>query len=96
MGIKAWFLSFLGELGSFLKALFVRGVASEVERLLPIALEVVKMLGDEQLSGEEKRTRAAWIIRTRVANLQWTVAADIINLAIEMAVQKWKAEQQGM
>ncbi|SFM68231.1 hypothetical protein [Thermodesulforhabdus norvegica] len=91
--IRAWLLRCLGALGDFLRALFARGIASELERLLPIALEAVRVMGDQNLSGEEKRVRAAQLIRERTMQAQWMVAADLINLAIEMSVQKWKAEQ---
>lgn len=91
--VKAWLLRFLGKLGEFLRALFTRGVAEELNAILPIALEAVETMQATNLSGEEKRARAVRIVKSKIADAQWQVAASVINLAIELAVQKLKAEE---
>ena len=91
--IKAWFLRFLGELGDFLKVLLQRGVVEELNAILPIALEAVKAVQAENLSGEEKRALAISIIKSKIAKASYQTATSVINLAIELAVQKLKAFQ---
>jgi len=91
--IKVWFLRFLGELGDFLKVLLQRGVVEELNAILPIALEAVKVVQAENLSGEEKRALAINIIKSKIAKASYQTATSVINLAIELAVQKLKAFQ---
>lgn len=58
--------------------------------LLPIALEVVGSLVDSKESGDEKRKLAFARIETAAKARGIEAANSVINLAIELAVQKAK------
>jgi len=58
--------------------------------LLPIALEVVSSLVDSKKTGDEKRRDAFVRIETAAKSRGIEAANSVINLAIELAVQRTK------
>lgn len=58
--------------------------------ILPIALEIVASLVDSNKSSEEKRRAAFVRIETAAKSRGIEAANSVINLAIELAVQKIK------
>ena len=60
--------------------------------LLPIALEVVESLDDEKGTGREKRDWAVAQVRTAARRGGIAAGASAINLAVEMAVARLRAE----
>ena len=93
--MKKWLLRFLGNIGSFLRALLERGFYELLEQVLPVALEVVTAIQNNyaDLPGEEKRKKAFNLLKRRLIGAGINVSTSILNLAIEMAVQKLKALQ---
>lgn len=58
--------------------------------LLPIALEIVSSLADSNKTGDEKRKAAFARIETAAKARGIEAATSVINLAIELSVQKSK------
>jgi hypothetical protein len=61
------------------------------KRALAIALDVCTQLATSDLSSSEKRDAAFKQIGDKLAEEGHTAASSLINLAIELAVQKLKA-----
>lgn len=93
--MKKWILKFFGELGEFLAVLLKKGIQDELKLLLPIALSAVKTVAaDASLtSGDAKFNAALAIVGDQLGDKQAAIGKSLINLAIELAVQKFKDAQ---
>lgn len=89
--MKAWLLKFFGELGDFLAVLLKKGIQDELKALLPIALNAVKTVAaDSSLtSGDAKFNAAFALIGDQLGSKQQTIGKSLINLAIELAYQRF-------
>lgn len=94
--IKLWVLSLLGNLGDFLKAIFIRGISNQINAILPIAYEVVKMVEADPslITGDEKRKAALASLSKRLITNSIYASISTLAFAIELAVQKMKAEKE--
>lgn len=92
--MKLMILRLLGRLGEYLRAVFVRGVADQIEALLPIAFDVVKKLSVDQtyVTGEEKRKVALEELKRFALAASIKASLSTLSFALELAVQKLKAE----
>ena len=79
---------------SFLLPLLATATATALEQLLPLALDAVASYAASDLAGEEKRKRATDQLRAAALQAGVAASASVINLAVEMAVQKLKEEGQ--
>lgn len=95
--MKAILLRLLGNVGRFLLSLLRRGVYDTLDQILPIALEVVLQVArDPSLVTDEEKRRAAFeSLKRRLAIVGISVSASLINLAIEMAIQRLKEIEDG-
>lgn len=94
--MKTWFLNLFGVLGEFLKALFQRGLQDQLNALLPIALQAVAQaaVNPDLISSSERREAAFQQIRSQALTSSINAGASSIGFAIELAVQKLKADQE--
>lgn len=76
--IKPVVLAFLSDVGS---------------DLAEVALYAVKTLAESDLSDEEKRDQAVELIKAKLKEKGKEAKDSLINLAIEIAVQKLKSEE---
>ena len=63
-----------------------------LSEVAPIALDVVKSLADSPHGGAQKREAAARQIQTIAASEGIKASTNIVNLAIELAVQNLKSK----
>lgn len=93
--MKAWILKLFGEIGEFLAVLLKKGIQEQLKALLPIALNAVKTVAADATltSGEAKFNAAFSIIGDQLGDKQQAIGKSLINLAIELAVQKMKENQ---
>lgn len=92
--MKAFFAKLLGisqQVWDFLAPIVAKQVSTTLSKLLPIALGIVGELAkDDGLSGKQKRDKAFKDL-TAFAKAEGLDAANsLINLSIEMAVNKLK------
>lgn len=89
-----WLLNMLGQLGEFFAAILKRGIQDQLNVLLPMALEVCSALAHDSamITNRQKREVAFSRLMSQARDLSITAAVSTINLAIELAVQKLKAE----
>jgi hypothetical protein len=66
--------------------------ATGVVQLLPIALEIVSSLSDQQMSGSKKRESAISQLKDSAKTLGIQASESLIRLTIESAVQKMKIQ----
>ena len=71
--------------------LFRAAVASGLEKLLPIALDIVTQLATGQLSGPEKQKAAVASLEKAAIAAGITASTSLCNFAVESAVQQLKA-----
>lgn len=92
--IKAFGAKLLGigkNLLSFILPILASGVSSYLEQILPIALKIVTELATEGgLSSEQKRKVALGRLGAEAGALGINVGASTLNLALELAVAKFK------
>ena len=88
---KTALLKLLGELGDFLAVLFKSGIQKELKILLPIALKAVKEVASDitLTSGDAKFNAAFDIIGKELGSQQSAIGRSLVNLAIELAYQKF-------
>jgi hypothetical protein len=88
---KTALLKLLGELGDFLAVLFKSGIQKQLKVLLPIAMKAVKEVASDitLTSGDAKFNAAFDIIGKELGAQQATIGRSLVNLAIELAYQKW-------
>lgn len=91
--LKLWVVGFVGVLWEYVKVLFQSTLKKELELVLPIASEVVAMIAKDPsvMTDTEKRDSAFNQIKDLLVGSQKTVGSSVINLAIELALQKLKA-----
>jgi hypothetical protein len=90
--IKQLILSKLSWLERFILSLFERGIVEYLEKLLPIAVDIVTILAQNNtLTSEQKRTEAVRQLGDTAKNIGIDVGLSVLNLAVEMALQKVKA-----
>ena len=71
--------------------LFRAAVASALEKLLPIALDIVTQLATGQLSGQDKQKAAVASLEKAAIDAGITASTSLLNFAVESAVQQLKA-----
>lgn len=93
--MPAWLLKFFGSLGRFLSVLFKGAINEELKVVLPIAAGAVRSVASDPtlLSSGAKRDTAIGLILAELASAQAKVGVSVINLAIELAVQEFKANE---
>jgi hypothetical protein len=67
-------------------------VATGVAQLLPIALEIVTSLSEQEMTGSKKRDKAIDTLRVSAKTLGIQASESLIRLTIESAVQKLKLQ----
>lgn len=92
--MKTLFAKLLGisqQVWEFLAPIVTKQASATLAKLLPIALGVVSELAkDNGLSGKQKREKAFKDLTAFAKDEGLSAANSIINLAIEMAVTKFK------
>jgi len=90
--IKQLILSKLSWLERFILSLFERGIVEYLEKLLPIAVDIVtKLAQNNTLTSDQKRTEAVRQLGDAAKSVGIDVGLSVLNLAVEMALQKVKA-----
>lgn len=89
----AWFTGTSTTLLNFLLPILQSSVASLLEQLAPIALEVVASLADDKRTGDAKRKAAAKEIEAAALAAGISASASLINASIELALQNLKARE---
>lgn len=91
--MPAWLLKFFGSLGKFLSVLFKGAINEELKVVLPIAAGAVRSVANDPtlIASGSKRDTAVELILAELAAAQVKVGISVINLAIELAVQEFKA-----
>jgi len=90
--IKQLILSKLSWLERFILSLFERGVVDYLEKLLPVAVGIVtSLMQNNTLTSEQKRAEAVKQLGDAAKNTGIDVGLSVLNLAVEMALQKVKA-----
>lgn len=94
--MKEWLLNMLGVLGQYLKVLVKGAVKAQLDQVMPIAQNAVKMISQDPsiLTSDEKRKAAFDTILKQLGDAQSKVGTSIINLAIELAYQNVKHDQK--
>lgn len=93
--MPAWILKFFGSLGKFLSVLFKSALKKELEVVMPIAAGAVRSVASDPtlIQPGSKRDTAISLILAELTTAQVEVGRSVINLAIELAVQEFKAEE---
>lgn len=94
--MKAFFLRLFGigrTLWEFFLPLLAKATATALEELLPVALDIVADLASSDRPGEEKRGIAVSRLQDAAMASGVKASASVLNLAVEMAVQKLKEVQ---
>ena len=93
MNIKATLISFFGDVGRFLAILFKKAIHDELAIALPIAANAVRQIAADPsiISNADKRDAAVSNVLAEVGKAQVSVGLGIVNLAVELAVQEFKA-----
>lgn len=91
--MPTWILKFFGALGKFLSVLFKGAINEELKVVLPIAAGAVRSVAKDPtlIAAGSKRDTAVELILAELAAAQVKVGISVINLAIELAVQEFKA-----
>jgi H2-forming N5,N10-methylenetetrahydromethanopterin dehydrogenase-like enzyme len=92
--LKMWFIRKFGTTGQYISVLLDGVVREELEHVLPIATTAVAMVSANPtlIAPGPQQEAAVVIILAQLALSQIYVGRDIINLAIEIAVQNRKYE----
>lgn len=88
--VKSFFGSVWHFLADYLHAAIPEATAVVMKDLLPIADTVVQDLSSTTMTGAQKKDAAVTAIQGKLASIGIDVGISLINLAIEMAVQKFK------
>lgn len=94
--MKSFLLKLLGisnKLLNFFLPIFQKTIASMLEQLLPLALEIVSSLDSKKISGEKKFDQAVKALTSKAEEVGISAGISIINFAVESAVQRLKAEK---
>ena len=76
---------------NFLAPILASNVASLLERLAPIALEIVASYADAKLTGDEKRAAATNDIKAAAVQQGIIAGTDVIQTAIQLALLNLRA-----
>lgn len=76
---------------NFFLPIFKAAIAGSLERLLPIALEIVTELATGSLPSSDKKFVAVERLKQAAIREGITASASILNLAVEAAVSNLKA-----
>lgn len=97
MNLRLWVLNLFGIIGEFLKAIFVRGISDQLNALLPIAYDIVLEIEKNPsiLSSDDKRREAISKLAVSAAKASISAATSTLAFAIELAVQRMKADLEG-
>lgn len=92
--MKMWLLGLLGVIGQFLRAIFERGIQDQLDQILPIALTAIMAVAQDPsiVTSSQRRERAFDRISDELAQRSIVAAASTINFAIELALQRGKAD----
>jgi hypothetical protein len=95
MSFTASILKFFGVLGEYFAAIFKSAINQQLKIVLPIATKAVKMVASDPslLSGGAKREAAIASILAELAAKQVQVGVSTLNLAIELAYQKFLIDE---
>lgn len=95
MSFKLWLLLKAKQTLSFIESLARRGVVDYLEKLLPVALDIVTEIAKSYSTtdGEQKRALAVKRLSSYATSIGIEVGTSLLNLAIEMAVQRMKANE---
>lgn len=95
MNFTASILKFFGVLGEYFAAIFKSAINQELKIVLPIATKAVKLVASDPslLSGGAKREAAIAAILAELASKQAQVGISTLNLAIELAYQKFLVDE---
>lgn len=94
MSFSSSILKFFGILGEYFAVILRSAIKQELTLVLPIAGKAVATVAkDSTLSGKDKCEAAIALILAELAAKQVQVGISTINLAIELAYQKFVAEE---
>ena len=79
------------KLFNFLAPILASNAALFLEKLAPIALEIVASYADSQLTGDEKRAAATKDIRDAAVRQGILASTDVIQTAIQLALLNLRA-----
>jgi hypothetical protein len=79
---------------NFFIPIFRAAIAGSLERLLPIALEIVAELATGSLTSSDKKFVAVDRLKQIALKEGITVSSSILNLAVEAAVSNLKASSK--
>jgi len=93
MSISTWVLKFSGVTGQYLSLLLQGTIKTELEQVLPVAMNAVQDIANDPtlLTPGEKRNAAFVLIANHFMKKQIPVAESVVNLSLELAVQKLRA-----
>lgn len=89
--MKDWIAKLLGVgrvLWEYVRPIVFGETATALTRILPAAQDAVESLVDVPGTGEEKRAKALDALRAVAVGAGVTVGTAVLNLAVEMAVNK--------
>lgn len=76
---------------NFFLPIFKAAIAGSLERLLPVALEIVTELATSNMTSGDKKYIAVDRLKKEAIREGITVSSSILNLAVEAAVANLKA-----
>jgi hypothetical protein len=82
----------LKAISNFLKKFFKQAIQDQLDIIMPISREAIKMVANDPsiITSDEKRARAISFILAELTAKQLTVAKRLVNLAVEIAVVEFK------
>ena len=93
--MKTWIVKLLGlssAVWNFFWSVLREVVASGVEELLPLALEIVRSMAKTDLTEAEKFDGAVGWLKSQAVDLGIDAGVSVLRFAVESAVQRLKAE----
>lgn len=93
MAFSEWFKVIFGAIGTFLVPFIKRFLTEAGLALAAAATEVVQVLADTSMTGDEKRKEAFKLIVERLKAKGITLSSSLIYAAIEAAVAKLKVKE---
>lgn len=92
--VLTWIGGVSRTLAEFLLPLLAQTTATALERLLPAALEIVASLSAANMTGRQKQALAVQRLRNEAIVVGVDAATSLLNLSVEMAVQKLRENSQ--
>jgi len=94
MGLGAWFSGlwnkFIGLFNDFMKEVFTQATQIVIGQFKDLASKVVADLEGKDMSSADKRIEAFNLIKTQAEAQGKVLSSSLINLLIELAVQRLK------